>query len=660
MSIPRKLSLRSIPLGITRHRKLIALSLYAFAAAAAYAIAFFVRFEFSWPTQLTATFLITLPVLLVLRALSDSAFRLAVSSWRYVGVRDVVRLTGATGLGTVLFFGVVTALPLSPSVPRSIILIEWVLTTYFTAAMWISYRLVFEVLQRNGDADQPQIRALIVGAGEAGSGLAREMLRRRTGYWPVAFVDDNPFLWGATIHGVEVAGATTNLSVIARDTAAEEIIIAIPSTETLNLRRIVESCEATNLPTKVLPGIAEVLNGKSSKLDHIRELRIEDLLGRDPITLELPELAADLEERSVLVTGAAGSIGSELVRQIALHNPDRLVLYDQAETDLYYLDLELRHKHPDLEIVPVVADILDAAALDGVFAKYGPTRVFHAAAYKHVPLMECNTREAVRNNVTGTARVAEAAGRFGAEKFVLISTDKAVRPKSVMGATKRLAELVTLNSQVRYPTTWHVAVRFGNVLGSRGSVIPLFQKQLENGQPLTVTHEEVTRFFMTIPEATQLVLQASLIPEARGRVVMLEMGEPIKILDLAKKLIRLAGLREGVDTEIAITGLRPGEKLAEELTAPDEVTVPTSVEKIHLVETVINDATMAGLEPFLAWMEGPQEAFVSGAIRRILMELVEGGDLEAASDGDVRVRSVAGQGSQVLESLSARDSGVRE
>ncbi len=613
----------SLILLVMRNRKLLALVIYAGTAASAYAIAYLLRFEFEWPESLTTTFLVTLPVLLVVRAVSDSIFKIAVGSWRDVGLGDVVRLMGATALGTALFFMAVTMMPLSPAVPRSIILMEWVFTTYLTAGVWFAYRVGYELFRQREDSNSLHTAVLIVGAGEAGSGLAREMLRQSTGYRPIAFLDDNPFTWGTTIHGVEVMGSTEDLVAITSRMGAQEIVVAIPSAQPDDLRRIMEYCEAADVPTKVLPGIAEVLTGEA-KIDHLREAQLEDLLGRAPITLELPELAEDLEGQSVLLTGAAGSIGSELVRQVAAHEPQCLVLFDQAETDLYHLELELREKHPHLRIVPAVADILDSYTLDRIFEEYHPSRVFHAAAYKHVPLMESNPREAVRNNVVGTLRVAEAAGRFGAEKFVLISTDKAVEPTSVMGATKRLAEYVTLQSQHRFPSTWFVAVRFGNVLGSKGSVIPLFQQQLAEGKPITVTHPEVQRFFMTIPEATQLVLQSSLLPEAKGTVVMLEMGEPVQILDIARKLIRLAGREEGLDAEVEFIGLRPGEKLSEELTGPDEVTVPTSIDQIRLVQTEVSDRTLAMLKALLEAVDGGADDHGVEYIRRALRELVPG------------------------------------
>jgi FlaA1/EpsC-like NDP-sugar epimerase len=320
-------------------------------------------------------------------------------------------------------------------------------------------------------------------------------------------------------------------------------------------------------------------------LARLRALPMQDLLGRDPIELELPALARDLAQRSVLITGAAGSIGSELALQIALHHPARLVLFDHDETQLYYLELELRERYPDLLLIPVIGDVTDRVAVERVFQRHAPMRVFHAAAYKHVPMMETNAREAIRNNVIGTHNVAALSGAHGAQKFVLMSTDKAVRPCSVMGATKRLAELAVLGLQEVYPDTAFCGVRFGNVLGSNGSVLPIFARQLEARRPLTVTHPDVTRYFMTIPEAVQLILQATLLPDIQGQLAMLEMGEPIRIVELAQTLLRLTGRDNGNGNGIVFTGLRPGERLHEELVAPDEATIETAIPKVRLVLT---------------------------------------------------------------------------
>ncbi|HEX7117809.1 MAG TPA: nucleoside-diphosphate sugar epimerase/dehydratase [Longimicrobiales bacterium] len=568
---------------LEHRRRWAALAAYGGVAVVAYYLAFLLRFELEWRTEHTPVFVRTLPLLIVTRLVCARGFRLLMGRWRFVSTRDVMRLVAATVTGTLAFFVLTRLLPLEPPVPRSVILVEWILTTYLTAGLWIGYRTAFErVRYRRAGLNGHARRVLIVGAGEAGNQLAREMRRIPTGYHPVGFIDDDAGKWGTSLQGVEVLGPTTELAGIAERERAREIIIALPSATPADLRRVVECCEATSLPFKVLPGIASVLAGEA-RVDQLREVRIEDLLGREPIRLELPELAEDMREAVVLITGAAGSIGSELARQVALHEPAALVLLDQAETDLFYLELDLRERYPGLPLVPVVADVVDEGGVERVFREHAPSHIYHAAAYKHVPMMEANPHEAVRNNVIGTWRVADAAGRHGAEKFVLVSTDKAVRPTSIMGATKRLAEAAILDLQERHPDTRYCAVRFGNVLGSNGSVLPVFKRQIAIGKPLTVTHPEATRYFMTIPEAVQLILQASLLPEMRGRIAMLEMGEPVRIVDLARKLLRLSGAVNGNGKSMVFTGLRPGEKLHEELVAPDEVVTPTSIPKVRLL-----------------------------------------------------------------------------
>lgn len=575
----------SIYTRLEHHRRWVALAIYGGVAIVAYILAFVLRFELTWRPEYSPVFLRTMPLLVLTRLVCAHAFGLLMGRWRFVSTRDVHRLAAATVTGSVIFFALTRIVPLPLLVPRSVILVEWVLTTYLTAGLWIGYRSIFErVRYRRAGINGRARRVLIVGAGEAGNQLAREMRRIPTGYYPVGFIDDDPAKWGTSLQGVAVLGPTSELAPIASREGVQELIIALPSATPADLRRVVERCEATELPFKVLPGIASVLAGEA-RVDQLREVRIEDLLGREPIRLELPELAEDLRGEVALITGAAGSIGSELARQVALHEPMELILLDQAETDLFYLELELRERHPGLKLTPVIADVVDEGGVERVFRTHAPSRIYHAAAYKHVPMMEANPHEAVRNNVIGTWQVAEAAGRHRAEKFVLVSTDKAVRPTSVMGATKRLAEAVILDLQERFPETRYCAVRFGNVLGSNGSVIPVFKRQLASGKPLTVTHPEATRYFMTIPEAVQLILQASLLPEMRGRIAMLEMGEPVRIVDLARNLLRMSGAANGNGKGLVFTGLRPGEKLHEELVAPDEVVTPTSIPKVRLLGT---------------------------------------------------------------------------
>lgn len=605
-----------------RHRRPVAMAIYACTAAASYALSFALHFEFRWREAFGHDFLLTLPLMIGVRLFWDGLFDLTAGRWRYAGLHDVYRLFGAMTCGTFSFWAIDRMASTLPDVPAAIILADWIIGAYLTAGLWIVYRTLFERGRRRRARVNGKVRrVLIAGAGEAGNRLVREMLRTPTGYWPIGFVDDDPEKKGTSLHGLKVFGPIDQMAEFAEAEGVDEIIIAMPSAPPHVLRRVVEECEGTGLPFKVLPGIAEVLAGEV-RVNQLREVRIEDLLGREPVRLELSELTESLQGRSVLITGAAGSIGSELARQIASYRPGRLVLYEQAESELYFLELDLRAAHPGLQIVPVIGDILDMARLRWVFQTYRPERVFHAAAYKHVPLMEANAREAVRNNVIGTWNVARAAGEGGAEQFVLISTDKAVRPASVMGASKRAAELLVLACQERYPDCAFIAVRFGNVLGSNGSVIPLFRRQLAAGQPITITHPEVTRYFMTTAEAVQLVLQASALPGARGRIAMLDMGEPVRILDLARNLIRLAGLRPEADVRLVFTGLRPGEKLHEELAAPNESTVPTPVEKIRLIAS---PGLGAGSAVYLARVETLESELIDAsdeAARRALIELL--------------------------------------
>lgn len=586
---------------LTLHRRLIAYAVYGLLAAAGYAVAFLLRFDFGLSSAQLTALLLTLPVVAVVRIVFAWLFSLSAGRWRFVGTADLVRLFVTMTAGTGVLLVIRELLPAGLTMPRSVLVIEWALTSYVTAGVWFAYRIGFERLRRSRrlSGDEPQKRALIVGAGEAGNMLAREMKRFPTGYQLVGFIDDDATKWGCRIQGTEVLGGADDLGELVVDRDIEEVILAVPSAAPEELRRLVKAVEVTGVPLKILPGIAEVLAGQVG-LNQVRELQIEDLLGRKPITLELPELAEDLGGRRVLITGAAGSIGSELARQVARHQPRRLVLLDQAETDLFYLELELREQHPDLDIVPVVGDIVDRAAVERVFDSHLPERVFHAAAYKHVPLMETNAKEAVKNNVMGTRVLADAAGRFGAGRFVLVSTDKAVRPANIMGSTKRLAELVVLDYQDRFPDTSYGAVRFGNVLGSKGSVIPIFKRQLAEGKPLTVTHPDATRYFMTIPEAAQLILQASLLPDLRGRIAMLDMGDPVKITELAFNFLRLSGIpaREGESYEFI--GLRPGEKIHEELSAPHEGVTDTEIPKVRLLSTSGDDARLADMDGLLS------------------------------------------------------------
>lgn len=568
-----------------RFRRTISFTLIGLITATAFGAAFFLRFELHWPREYTSAFCTALPVLLAIRLVLSRLFNLTTRRWRYVETEDLLRLALSTSCGSVLFYILTWHLGFPMPIPRSVILLELLLTSYGIGGVWMIYRTLLEQLRRSALVRaEGERRVLIVGAGEAAGLLVGEMKAVPLEYRPVGLVDDDSAKQGIWIHGVQVLGTISDLGVVADLVAADELVIAIPSATPEELTRIVEICERTDLPFTLLPRIPQFLLGKG-RVHHLRSVKIDDLLGRAPVNLELPLLARELDGECVLVSGAAGSIGSELSRQIALHQPRKILLLDQAETPLVELDIQLREAFPNLEIVALVRDVTNERGIGAVFERHRPNRVFHAAAYKHVPMMEENPPEAVRNNVYGTCILARAAGESGSTHFVLISSDKAVAPVNAMGVSKRLAELVVLEAQELYPETAFSAVRFGNVLGSQGSVIPRFQRQLDEGKPLTVTHPQMTRFFMTIPEAVQLVLQASLLPHLRGNVAMLEMGSPVRIVDLARRMLRLSGSPGRVGKDIIFTGIRPGEKLHEELVRADEDRRPTGVPKVHVVLT---------------------------------------------------------------------------
>jgi len=496
--------------------------------------------------------------------------------WRYASVRDVVRLVVANLAGSAL--ACLVLLWIAPQgFPRSVYILDFLLCLGMTGGARLAVRIAFEFSHLpNLSASK---RALIYGAGDAGVVLLCEIQRNPAlAYEVVGFIDDDRAKAGTFIHRVRVFGNGAALPSIVASQTIETVLIAMPSATGMEMTAILKHCHEAGVAYKTVPGLGEIIEG-NGLATQIRDVAVEDLLGRNPIHLEENQIRATLEGRVVMVTGAAGSIGSELCRQIARFQPAGIVGFEIAESPLFEIDREMRQEFPQMPFYPEIGSIQNRTRLDEVLRHYSPTVVYHAAAYKHVPLMEAHVFEAIENNVIGTYNLAVAAAEHGVEDFVMISSDKAVRPTNVMGTTKRVAELLLLalqNGRTRY-----VAVRFGNVLGSNGSVIPIFKKQIAAGGPVTVTHPEMRRFFMTIPEACQLVLQAAVIGKG-GQICVLDMGEPVKIVDLARNLILLSGLRPDEDIKIEFTGMRPGEKLYEELSTMLEETVPTTHEKVRI------------------------------------------------------------------------------
>ncbi len=499
--------------------------------------------------------------------------------WRFASIPDLVRIVKASLCGTLVLICVSALTTRLVGVPRSIFFLYPLILTAGLSLSRIAYRWYKD--HHLSFRERTGLRTVVVGAGRAGEMLVRD-LNHRKGYQAVGFVDDNKNLYGREIHGIPVLGSIARLEEIVHFLNGELILIAIPSADRRLLQKIVDQCTRIGLPYKTLPSVFEIAEGGIS-IEKLRSVTVEDLLGREVIEINHGAVAAYLSGKVVLVTGGGGSIGSELCRQIAVQKPDMIIIFESSEYNLYSVDQDLQREFPQLRIKPILGDIKDEDRVFWVFGNYLPDVVFHAAAYKHVPMLEFNPAEGVRNNVIGTKIVAEAADRFNVERFVLISTDKAVNPANTMGATKRAAELYCQNLDRRSETCF-ITTRFGNVLGSTGSVVPLFQRQIEAGGPVTVTHKEITRYFMTIPESVSLILQAGSMGQG-GEIFVLDMGEPVLIKDLAEQMISLSGFEPGRDIEIIYIGLRPGEKLYEELLHESEGLQTTRHEKLLLARS---------------------------------------------------------------------------
>ncbi len=560
--------------------------------ALAWYLAFALRFDQGVPRYYDTLFRRTILIVVAIKLVVFVLFRFYDRWWRYVSIRDMwsaVRGVTAASLVaslTVYFFSPVAQVRL----PRSVAVMDWLFLLGLIAGTRLLARTVIE-RPGTGRLVARGKEVLVVGAGDAGQLTIREMQRnRQLGYTPIGVIDDDPRKKNLRIHGVRVLGTTEELAHILRDNRPDEVLIAIPSASGEVRQRIVTLTREGNVPVKTLPGLYELISGETDLATQIRPVQVEDVLGRKPVDVDLETSASYLQNQTVLVTGAGGSIGSELCRQIARLGPQRLILVDQGETALFEIERELVDERGFAPSIPVLADVKSRTKMRQVFDRYRPSIVFHAAAYKHVPLMEANPLESVRNNALGTRILAEIAVEFGAERFLLVSTDKAVNPKTVMGQSKALCEWIVEAYGAREDiATRFVAVRFGNVLGSSGSVIPIFRRQIANGGPVTVTHPEMTRYFMTIPEAASLVIQAGAIG-GRGDVFVLDMGDPVLILDLAKQMVRLSGKEPDRDIAIAIVGTRPGEKLHEELWGQGETAVSTTHPKIMRVSGPTVDA----------------------------------------------------------------------
>jgi FlaA1/EpsC-like NDP-sugar epimerase len=570
------------------------LLLDSFFVTFSYFLAYFIRFEGDIPNQEWSNFKATILFILPFKLCVFVFFRLYKGMWRYTSLVDLLNILKATSISSGLIILTILFTYRFEGFPRSVFVLDWLLSVLFISGIRVAIRVL---LSENEDglpslnqifhllfgkkSPKEKKRLLIIGAGDAGEKILREIRdNSRLNYEVAGFLDDDHKKKGKRIHGVPVLGSISKIHKLASHAEMDEILIAIPSASARQMRRIIENCEATGLRIRTTPGIGELIDGKVS-FKTIREVSFEDILGRDPVNLDLKSIGDYLTDNVVFVSGAGGSIGSELCRQIAQFHPKNLILFDKTENSLFHIEMEFCQRFPETSITPILGDVKSGDFLNRLFSKYEPQVVFHAAAFKHVPIVELNPWEAIHNNIVGTKNIVEASHRVGTKRFIMVSTDKAVRPANVMGATKRIAEMIT-SCYASNPNRF-VSVRFGNVIGSEGSVVHLFKKQIERFGPVTVTHPDITRYFMTIPESCKLIVQAGAMGEG-GEIFILDMGTPIKIVDMARSLIQKSGFKPDVDIEIEFVGLRPGEKLHEELITGGEGIVRTPHEKIFVLK----------------------------------------------------------------------------
>lgn len=608
-------------------------------------LALWVRFDLSVvsiPFRYTDTVIRLLAIIIGVTVAAFCIWKMYSTMWGGAGIREMLQVVGACFTGAVLQYVLVKIS--GNSLPRSYFLLWFLFMTVSTGVSRMSYR-VMRILScrwysRKRLPDRK--RVMIVGGGQAGTLLIKELKNSdKSLAEPVCVVDDDSAKYGKYISGVPVKGGSDKIIEIAEQMAIDEIYIALPSASPADKKRVLEICQATGKPMKILPGIYQLANGEVN-VTKLRNVQIEDLLGREPIQVNLSEIMGYIEGKTVMVTGGGGSIGSELCRQLALHGVGCLIIFDMYENNAYDIQQELKRNYPNLNLVVLIGSVRNTNRLESVFSTYHPDVVYHAAAHKHVPLMEDSPNEAIKNNVIGTYKTAKAAIRHHVKRFVLISTDKAVNPTNIMGASKRLCEMV-IQMCNREGDTQFMAVRFGNVLGSNGSVIPLFKRQIEEGGPVTVTHPDIIRYFMTIPEAVSLVLQAGAYAKG-GEIFVLNMGEPVKILDMAEKLIRLSGYVPYQDVMITFTGLRPGEKLYEELLMDEEGLTETKNKRIFIGKPIVMD-----YEKFKREIKKLDEAvwLETDDVRRLVKELVPG--YHYTEDAGKAVGGIAGEDSADVE-----------